>query len=188
MLELVFFSILSVIIITPLGYIFTKHNNNNIINLSSDLIYGIILISFITLLLNFFFPLNIIVNSLILLLPLFFFLKNLKIYYSFNFFRFIIINSIIVFLLVAKSNIYRPDAILYHLPYTSILNEEKIIFGLSNLHFRFAHISIIQYFSAFFNNFIFGNKGIVLSIAIIASAIIVNFLTHLTYYLKITFW
>ena len=36
MLELVFFSILSVIIITPLGYIFTKHNNNNIINLSND--------------------------------------------------------------------------------------------------------------------------------------------------------
>ena len=185
MLELVFFSILSVIIITPLGYIFTKHNNNNIINLSNDLIYGIILISFITLLLNFFFPLNIVVNSLILLLPLFFFLKNLKIYYSFNFFKFVVINSIIVFLLVAKSNIYRPDAILYHLPYTSILNEEKIIFGLSNLHFRFAHISIIQYFSAFFNNFIFGNKGIVFSIAIIASAIIVNFLTHLTYYIKI---
>ena len=86
---------------------------------------------------------------------------------------------------MAKSNIYRPDAILYHLPYTSILNEEKIIFGLSNLHFRFAHISIIQYFSAFFNNFIFGSKGIVFSIAIIASVIIVNFLTHLTYYLKI---
>ena len=185
MLELIFFSILSVIIVTPLGYIFTKHNNNNIINLSNDLIYGIILISLITLLLNFFFPLTIVVNSLILLLPLYFFFKNLKIYYSFNFFRFIIINSIIVFLLVAKSNIYRPDAILYHLPYTSILNEEKIIFGLSNLHFRFAHISIIQYFSAFFNNFIFGSKGIVFSIAIIASAIIVNFLTHLTYYLKI---
>ena len=185
MLELIFFSILTVIIITPCGYIFTKHNNNNIINLSNDLIYGLILISFITLLLNFFFPLNIVVNSLILLLPLFFFLKNLKIYYSFNFFKFVVINSIIVFLLVAKSNIYRPDAILYHLPYTSILNEEKIIFGLSNLHFRFAHISIIQYFSAFFNNFIFGNKGIVFSIAIIASAIIVNFLTHLTYYIKI---
>ena len=185
MLELIFFSILTVIIITPCGYIFTKHNNNNIINLSNDLIYGLILISFITLLLNFFFPLNIVVNSLILLLPLLFFFKNLKIYYSFNFFKFVIFNSIIIFLLVAKSNIYRPDAILYHLPYTGILNEEKIIFGLSNLHFRFAHISIIQYFSAFFNNFIFGNKGIVFSIAIIASAIIVNFLTHLTYYLKI---
>ena len=184
MFELIFFSILAVIILTPCGYIFTKHNNNNIINLSNDLIYGLILISFITLLLNFFFPLNIIVNSLILLLPLLIFFKNLKIYYSFNFLKFIIFNSIIVFLLIAKSNIYRPDAILYHLPYTGILNNEKIIFGLSNLHFRFAHISIIQYFSAFFNNFIFGIKGISFSIAIIASAIIINFLAHLNHYLK----
>jgi len=96
----------------------------------------------------------------------------------------VILCSIIVFLLIAKSNIYRPDAILYHLPYTSILNEEKIIFGLSNLHFRFAHISIIQYFSAFFNNFIFGFKGVTFSIAIVASAVIINFLAHLIFYLK----
>jgi len=96
----------------------------------------------------------------------------------------VILSSIIVFLLIAKSNIYRPDAILYHLPYTNILNEEKIIFGLSNLHFRFAHISIIQYFSAFFNNFIFGFKGITFSIAIVASTVIINFLAHLNFYLK----
>ena len=184
MFELIFFSIMAVIILTPCGYIFNKHNNTNIINLSNDLIYGLILISFITLLVNFFFPLNIIVNSLILVLPLLIFFKNLKIYFSINFIKFVIFNSIIIFLLIAKSNIYRPDAILYHLPYTSILNEEKIIFGLSNLHFRFAHISIIQYFSAFFNNFIFGNKGITFSIAIIASAVIVNFLAHTMYYLK----
>ena len=184
MFELIFLSILAATIITPCGYIFTKHNNNNIVNLSNDLIYGLILISFITLLLNFFFALNIIVNSLILLLPLLIFFKNLKIYYSLNFLKFVIFNSIVVFLLIAKSNIYRPDAILYHLPYTGILNNEKIIFGLSNLHFRFAHISIIQYFSAFFNNFIFGSKGVTLSIAIIASAIIINFFAHLLYYLK----
>ena len=42
----------------------------------------------------------------------------------------------------------------------------------------------MQYFSAFFNNFIFGNKGIILSIAIIASAIIVNFLSHAINYIK----
>ena len=184
MFELFIFSILAIIIITPCGYIFTKHNNNNIINLSNDLVYGLILISFITLLLNFFFPLNIIVNSLILLLPLLLFFKNLRIYYSFNFLKFVIFNSIVVFLLIAKSNIYRPDAILYHLPYTAILNQEKIIFGLSNLHFRFAHISIIQYFSAFFNNFIFQNKGIAFSLAIVASAIIINFLAHIIHYLK----
>jgi hypothetical protein len=184
MFELIFFSILAIIILTPCGYIFSKHNNNNIINLSNDLIYGLILISFITLLINFFFPLNIVINSLILILPLLIFFKNLKIYFSFNFFKFVIFNSIIVFLLIAKSNIYRPDAILYHLPYTSILNDEKIIFGLSNLHFRFAHISITQYFSAFFNNFIFGNKGITFSIAIIASSVITNFLAHSINYLK----
>ena len=185
MFELIFFSILAVIILTPCGYIFTKHNNNNIINLSNDLIYGLILISFITLLINFFFPLNIVINSLILLLPLLIFFKNLRIYFSLSFLRFLVFNSVIVFLLLAKSNIYRPDAILYHLPYTSILNEEKIIFGLSNLHFRFAHISIIQYFSAFFNNFIFGNKGITFSTAIIASSVIVNFLAHSINYLKV---
>ena len=33
---------------------------------------------------------------------------------------------------------------LYHLPYTSILNNEKIIIGLSNIHFRFAHTSIVS--------------------------------------------
>ena len=184
MFELIFFSILTIIILTPCGYIFNKHNNSNIINLSNDLIYGIILISFITLLINFFFPLNIVVNSLILLLPLLIFFKNIKIYLTFNFFKFIIFSAIIVFLLIAKSNIYRPDAILYHLPYTGILNEEKIIFGLSNLHFRFAHISIIQYFSAFFNNFIFKDVGITFAIAIIASAVIINFLSQIIYYLK----
>ena len=182
MFELIFFSILTIIILTPCGYIFNKHNNSNIINLSNDLIYGIILISFITLLINFFFPLNIVVNSLILLLPLLLFFKNIKIYLTFNFFKFIIFSAIIVFLLIAKSNIYRPDAILYHLPYTGILNEEKIIFGLSNLHFRFAHISIIQYFSAFFNNFIFKDVGITFAIAIIASAVIINFLSKIIYY------
>ena len=184
MFELFFLSILAIIILTPCGYIFNKHNNINIINLSNDLIYGIILISFITLLINFFFPLSAMINSLILMLPLLIIFKNLKIYFSFNFLKFLILSSIIVSLLIAKSNIYRPDAILYHLPYISILNEEKIIFGLSNLHFRFAHISIIQYFSAFFNNYIFGFKGITFSIAIIATAIIINFLAHLINYLK----
>jgi hypothetical protein len=185
MFELIILSIISVSIITPCGYILNKNNADDIITLSNHLIYGVIIISFVALLINFVLPLNIFVNSLILLLPLSIFLKKLRIYLTLNFFRFLFFNSIIIFLLIAKSDIYRPDAILYHLPYTSILNEEKIIFGLSNLHSRFAHISIIQYFSAFFNNYIFGVKGITLSIAIIASSIIVNFLAHSINYLKI---
>ena len=144
MFELFFFSILSVIITTPFGFILFNQSNNTI-NLSNQLIYGTIVISFIALLINFYFPLNLTSNTLILILPLLIILKNPKIYFSLNFLRFVIFSSLIMFLLVAKSNIYRPDAILYHLPYTDILNNEKIIFGLSNLHFRYAHISIIQY-------------------------------------------
>ena len=183
MFELILFSILTLIIVTPCGSIFFKQNNN-IVSLSNNLIYGIILISFITLVINFFFPLNTLVNTLILILPLSIILKNLKTYLSSNFLKFLFFNSIIIFLLVAKSNVYRPDAILYHLPYTGILNNEKIIFGLSNIHFRFAHISIIQYFASFFNNFLFNIQGIVFSLAIISSAIIVNFLTQVFFYLK----
>ena len=67
---------------------------------------------------------------------------------------FCFLSSIIIFLLIASSNVYRPDAGLYHLPFINILNHEKIIFGLSNLHFRYGHISIIQYTSAIFNNII----------------------------------
>ena len=46
---------------------------------------------------------------------------------------------------IFKSELFRPDAGLYHLPFTKILNEEKLILGLSNLHFRFGHTSILQY-------------------------------------------
>ena len=92
--------------------------------------------------------------------------------------------QLLFFTISKESNIYRPDAILYHLPYTGILNSEKIIFGLSNLHFRFAHVSIIQYFSAFLNNIIFNIQGIVFASALIASAVIINFLTYLIKYLK----
>ena len=71
---------------------------------------------------------------------------------------------------------YRPDAGLYHLPFINILHHEKIVLGLSNLHFRFGHISIIQYFSAISNNILFGLNGIVFAGALISSAIIINFL------------
>ena len=99
MFELIFFSILSVIIVTPFGFILFNQSNNTI-NLSNQLIYGTIIISFIALLINFFFPLNSSSNTLILILPLFILLKNLKIYFSLNFLRFVAFNSLIIFLLV----------------------------------------------------------------------------------------
>ena len=62
---------------------------------------------------------------------------------------------------------YRPDAGSYHLPYISILNEHKILIGISNIHFRFGHTSIIQYVSSIYNNYIFGEQGITVPIGLI---------------------
>ena len=72
-------------------------------------------------------------------------------------------------------NSNRPDGGLYHLPFISILNEHKIILGISNIHFRFAHTSIIQYTSAVFNNSFFSEKGITIPISIIITTIFFYF-------------
>jgi hypothetical protein len=82
---------------------------------------------------------------------------------------FLIISTLICFFLVLLSNVNRPDAGLYHLPYIAILNEYKIIFGLNNLHSRFGHVSIIQYLSALNNNYFFKENGIIIPLASIAS-------------------
>ena len=51
---------------------------------------------------------------------------------------------------------------MYHLPYIQTLNENKIIIGLSNIHSRFGHISILQYLSAINFNHLFGVRGILI--------------------------
>ena len=179
MINLILYSIVSIIIITPLGTFFNNQNDYSILNYTKNLIYGFIFLSFLALLLNFFFPLNRFINTIILLIPLIIILKKFSYFYNLNFLKFLVINSIIIFLLITKSNVYRPDAYLYHIPFIDILNHNKIIIGLSNLHYRFGHISIIQYSSSIFNNYIFLKNGIFFSIAIIASAIITNFIFNL---------
>ena len=64
------------------------------------------------------------------------------------------------------------DFIIY---LVSFLNENKIIFGLSNIHFRFGTVSIIQYLSAINNNFIFKDIGIVIPLASIVTFFIIYF-------------
>ena len=166
---------LIILVFTPYGLLLSNKNKNTLEYFSVQLIYGSIILCFIALSLNFFFSLNKFLNTVILILPIIILIKERKIYFSKEFLLFLFISSIIISLLITESNVYRPDAGLYHLPYIKILNDEKIIFGLSNLHFRYAHISIIQYLSAISNNFIFQNNGIVFAQALIASAVIVNF-------------
>ncbi|MDA7733842.1 hypothetical protein N8841_05080, partial [Candidatus Pelagibacter sp.] len=117
-------------------------------------IYGFIIVGFISLILNFFFPINKIIGTIFFIFSLIFFifyffkLKNKNEFILLFFFI-----SISSFLLITLSNINRPDAGLYHLPYISILQEDKIILGLTNLHYRFGHTSMFQYISAIYNNY-----------------------------------
>ena len=69
-------SFLILILFTPFGLILSNENKKNLDYFSSQLLYGLIIISFIALFLNFFFPLNKLLNTLILILPIFFLIKK----------------------------------------------------------------------------------------------------------------
>ena len=173
MLELFILSFLITFLYTPYGYFIKK--GSNLRSYSLQLIYGLIFLSFFAVLINFFYPLGVYINSIFLLISIFILIKFKKQYFSKNYIFFCFISALIIFLLIACSNVYRPDAGLYHLPYINILNNEKIIIGLSNLHFRFGHTSIIQYTSAISNNFLLKENGISFPSALIASSVIINF-------------
>jgi hypothetical protein len=134
--------------------------------------FGFIFLGFNVVLINFFIPINKFIGTLILIFSILvvgielFKKKQNKI------FKKIVILVIISFFLIAFSNVYRPDAGLYHLPYISVLNENKIIFGLSNLHFRFGHISISQYISAAFNNHLIPIESLSIPTALLFSLFI----------------
>jgi hypothetical protein len=143
-------------------------------NFSEYGLFGIIFVSFISLFANFFFPINILFNNLILITGLIYSYFNIN--FNKKFFCTIIISSFFSTLLIILNNVNRPDAGLYHLPYVSILNNEKIIIGLSNLHSRFGTISVIQYASSVFNNSLLNDNGVVIPLAFCA----VFFLIYLT--------
>jgi hypothetical protein len=130
---------------------------------------GVTLVSFISLILNFFTPLTPIINSIFYLTIIIAFTIKTGFILNKKHINFLLISSFITFLLLIYSTVYRPDAGLYHLPYTSIINENKIIFGLSNIHSRFGHVSILQYLSAINNNHLFSDNGISIPLASIIS-------------------
>ena len=173
MISIFFASLTSTIILAGSGFIFSYLFNNSAkekIDLSTAGLFGIIFLSFFSLLLNFFFPLNKLVGTIVLIVT---FLTFLKYTYDYKkkieIFFFVSCVSLVTFFLITLSNVNRPDAGLYHLPYTSILNDSKIIIGSSNIHFRFGHTSIIQYLSAIYNNFFFKIEFITIPLASIFS-------------------
>jgi hypothetical protein len=168
-MDILIFSILTNFIYFCSGSLFVSSNKYDFHSQFYIYFIGIILISFISLILNFFTPLTPLINSIVYILIIIAYLIKKKIILNKKNINFLLISSFVTFLLIIYSNVNRPDGGLYHLPYTSIINENKIIFGLSNIHFRFGHVSILQYLSAINNNFLFLENGISVPLASIVS-------------------
>tara|TARA_B100000902_G_scaffold61241_1_gene68297 strand:- start:645 stop:2330 length:1686 start_codon:yes stop_codon:yes gene_type:complete len=133
-------------------------------------LFGFVFIGFISLGLNFFFPLSLLLNNIVFLIiiilafKLNYFKQNLL-----KLLKNIFIVTLIAYLFLIYSNVNRPDAFSYHLQYSQILNDHKIIVGLSNIHFRFGHISIFQYISSFFVNNVYSQNGLLIPISLVPS-------------------
>jgi hypothetical protein len=189
MLEILLISVLSSFFLICFGHILNLKDKTicKFDFYSKQIIYGLIFISFIALLLNFFTPLSKLINSFIFIIILILSLVNKKLRKNIankSILSAILIISSISFLLLYKNKVYQPDAGLYHLPYIGLINSEKINFGIANIHHRFGFITIIQYTSAIFNNYLFSENGISLPLAILASAVITNFYSNIIIYIK----
>ncbi len=174
-MDILVFSLLTNSIYYCAGRLFISQNNSNFSNQFNIYFQGIIIISFLALILNFFVKLSPQINSIIYVLILSLFIIKFKNKFNLNDFSFLILSSLITFFLIIFSTINRPDAGLYHLPFISILNEHKIILGLSNIHHRFGHTSILQYLSAINNNYLFKDNGISIPIASLVSFFYIYF-------------
>lgn len=168
-MDILLFSILTNFVYFCCGKLFVLEKDNDFHSQFYLYFIGFIIISFIALLLNFFIPLTPLINSIVYSVIIFLFTIKTKFVLNKRDINFLLISSFLTFLLIIYSTVNRPDAGLYHLPYISTINDNKIIFGLSNIHFRFGHISILQYTSAINNNYLFFNNGISIPLASIVS-------------------
>ena len=168
-MDIFIFSILTNFLYFCCGSLIVSNNKCSFHNQFYIYFIGVVLISFISLVINFFTPLTHLINSTIYFSIIAAFAVKAKFIINKKHIKFLLISSFITFLLIIYSTVNRPDAGLYHLPYISIINENKIIFGLSNVHSRFGHVSILQDLSAANNNYLFLENGISIPLASIVS-------------------
>jgi len=174
-MDILIFSLLTNSIYYCTGRLFISQNASNFNKQFNIYFQGLIIISFIALILNFLTELSQLINSIIYIIILFVFIFKFKNKFNLNDLSFLILSSTITFMLIIFSTVNRPDAGLYHLPFISILNEFKIIIGINNLDFRFGHTSIIQYLSAINNNYLFKDNGISIPLASLVSFFYIYF-------------
>lgn len=113
---------------------FLLKNHKNIIH-NIDIFYGFLLLIFLSLYLNFFFPLKIFSVVIILIGFLLFLYGLYKKVYKINLFIYFLIVFLTTFIsFYNSSNI---DSPMYHLQILNWINIHKISFGLTNLEIRF---------------------------------------------------
>jgi hypothetical protein len=129
--------------------------------------FGVLILSFLCLILNIFLPLNIYVTSVVCIFGLIFFYVS-KNYKDNKFLRQIFISSLLATILLAFGKTY-DDFGLYHLPTIQKITESNISLGEANIHFRFGHNFILFYLVALFKssfanyNFIFVPQALIYS-------------------------
>ena len=158
------------------GKIFLKSfkiKNQN--NFYEEVIYGLYLVSFLALIWNFFSNINVYFSFSIFFIGLLIYLT------TGNFKKKFIVDIISVLILSFLSLIlisfakFQEDLPWYTLPYISVLNEDKINFGLTNIQFRFGHTSILSYASAYTSQ-IFTISNLVIPLIISCVSIFLYFL------------
>ena len=118
-----------------------KHKN---LDIFFTILVGYIVVGTFTLMLHFFFKINNVIS-------IFFITSSLIIFYYFRN-KINIKKQILSILCISLTSFFlfgysdHPiDTNMYHHPYVSYLKNEKIIFAIANIQFRFGHISFLQY-------------------------------------------
>lgn len=115
------------------------------------ILIGYVFVGSLTVIFHFFFSINsffsifLIIFSLIIL---FFHFSKID---KKDFLTLVFIISLLGYISFGYSD-HPIDANMYHHPYVSYLNSEKIIFSIANIQFRFGHISFLQYVQSALTN------------------------------------
>ena len=163
MTQIFIISLILLSAVTSAGYIFNKYflKFKTEGTFSEYGILGVIFLSIIAFLLNFFFALSPIISNLIFIFPLLFvFTEKFGTEQIFQFLKFSIVFSFLLIIYLSYSNYYRPDGGWYHLPFSRLITDFKIIFGSASLHPMFGTSSILQYLSSFFHTSLTGVNGV----------------------------
>jgi len=168
------FILLTSITINGYGKIFCKYFDIKCSSLSLEIIFGSFFLGSLALVINFFYPINTILTNIIFIFGIFLFFYSYK--NNQNEIKYLLIITFIAFFTGIYETSNRPDAGLYHLPFISNLNENKIIIGLNNLHSRFGFTSFLQYISSIFNNSFFSSKAIFFPNLILYASSLIYFL------------